>query len=145
MKTKIEIKNFLTGSILFEFECDANSLLKTVVEAVKLKKDLTGADLRGAYLTGAYLSNKKIKTAAVFNGLYDYIVIIPYITEAGETRIKMGCHDRTLHEWESDFWNNTSEFPNDGSVKSQCRVMAFETAKRWLEIITPTLAKVESV
>ena len=203
MKTKIEIKHWITGSILFEFECDGNSILKTLLEAVDNKKDLTGADLRGAYLTGADLTGayltgadlrgadligaylrgayltgadltgadfrgaylrgayltgadlrgadltgadlrgadlrgKKIKTAIVFTGLYDYIVM-PYITEENEVRIKMGCHDRTLQEWTENFWNNNSEFPNDNSVKSQCRLMAFETAKKWIEIILPTL------
>jgi len=100
--------------------------------------DLQGADLQGAYLQGADLQGKKIKTATVFTGLYTYIVI-PYITEEDEVRIKMGCFDRTLAEWESDFWNNNNEFPNDNSVKSNCRLMAFETAKKWIEIVLPTL------
>ena len=133
MKTKLSIKHWITGSILFEFECDGNSILKTLLEAVRLKKDLQGANLQGVNLRG-----KKIKTAAVFTGLYTYIVM-PYITEENEVRIKMGCHDRTLEEWNKDFWNNNSEFPNDNSVKSNCRLMAFETAKRWIEIILPTL------
>ena len=189
MKSKIEIKHWLTGSILFEFECDGNTILKTLVEAVNKKAnlrgaylrgadlrgadlygadlygaDLSGANLRGANLRGADLSGadlyganlrganlrgadlyganlrgadlrgKKIKTAAVFAGLYDYIVI-PYITEVGEKWIKMGCHNRILSDWESDFWNNPTEFPDDGSVKSNLRLMAFETAKKWFEII----------
>jgi len=210
MKTKVEIKHWITGLILFEFECNSNSILKTLSEAVRLEKDLQGAylqvadlrgaDLRGAYLQGAYLRGaylrvadlrgadlrgadlqgadlqgadlrgadlrgadlqgaylrgadlqgadlrgadlrgKKIKTAAVFTGLYTYIVM-PYITEENEVRIKMGCYDRTLQEWEKNFWNNNSEFPNDNSVKSNCRLMAFETAKRWIEITLPTLTK----
>ena len=159
MNSKIEIKHWLTGSILFEFECDGNTILKTLVEAVNKKAnlrgadlyganlrganlydadlrdaDLRGADLSGVYLSGVYLSGKKIKTAAVFAGLYDYIVI-PYITEVGEKWIKMGCHNRILSDWESDFWNNPTEFPDDGSVKSNLRLMAFETAKKWFEII----------
>ena len=194
MNSKIEIKHWLTGSILFEFECDGNTILKTLVEAVNKKANLRGADLyganlrganlydadlrdadlrgadlrgadlrdadlrgadlydanlydanlrganlydanlRGANLRGANLRGKKIKTATVFAGLYDYIVI-PYITEEGEKWIKMGCHNRILSDWESDFWNNPTEFPDDGSVKSNLRLMAFETAKKWFEII----------
>ena len=194
MNSKIEIKHWLTGSILFEFECDGNTILKTLVEAVNKKADLRGADLydadlrganlydadlrdadlrgadlsgadlrdadlrgadlydadlrganlrganlydanlSGVYLSGVYLSGKKIKTAAVFAGLYDYTVM-PYITEDGEKWIKMGCHNRILSDWESDFWNNPTEFPDDGSVKSNLRLMAFETAKKWFEII----------
>jgi hypothetical protein len=91
--------------------------------------DLQGADLRGAYLKGA----EKIKCAAVFTGLYRYIVI-PYITEDNIKRIKMGCYNKSLEEWESNFWNNNDEFPNNGSMKSNLRLMAYNTAKAWLEL-----------
>ena len=171
-KIKIAIKHFLTGSIIFEYESENNTLVQTVQQAVILKKDLTGADLRGAYLrgadlrgadlrgaylrgadltgayltgaylTGAYLTgaylrgNEKIQKVAVFTGLYEYIVI-PYITEAGEKRVKMGCQNRSLAEWEADFWNNNNEFPNDGSDSSQMRLMAFNTAVSWFGIASP--------
>jgi hypothetical protein len=36
---------------------------------------------------------------------------------------------------EDDIWNNNNEFPNDGSEKSKLRFFAFETAKKWFEII----------
>jgi uncharacterized protein YjbI with pentapeptide repeats len=209
MKTKIEIKSFLTSSILFESECDGNTILKTLKEAVNKGADLQGADLRGAYLRGAdlrgaylrganlggadlvgadlqgadlqgadlqyaylrcadlqyanlqyanlqyanlrgaylrgadlqganlggaNLGGKKIKTANVITGLYKYSVI-PYFTECGDIRIKMGCCDRLLSEWESNFWNNNIEFPNDNSINSNLRLMAFETAKKWIEIV----------
>ena len=169
-KIKIEIKHWITGSVLFEYESEGNTILETVKKAVSEKKDLTGADLRGAYLRGAYLRGAyltgadlrgayltgadlrgadlrgaylrgsdltgadKIKTSAVFTGLYKYIVI-PYFTESGDKLVKMGCYDRLLSEWESDFWNNDAEFPNNGSLDSELRVMAFEVAKKWFEII----------
>jgi hypothetical protein len=110
--------------------------------------DLRGADLQDAYLRGAYLQDAylrgadlqdaylqgaEIKSAIVFTGLYTYLVI-PYITKENEKRIKMGCYDRSLQEWESDFWNNNNEFPNDGSLKSNQRLLAYETAKKWLEL-----------
>ena len=129
MKIKIEVKSFMTGSVLFEYETENNTIKKTLEEA-----RLRGADLRGAYLRGA----EKIKTANVMTGLYTYVVI-PYITEKGVIRIKMGCYDRTLKEWDDDFWNNPSEFPNDNSLKSKSRLFAFETAKSWLTLISETL------
>ena len=189
MKIKLSIKNRFTGSVLFEYEKEDNTIKQTLLEAVKQGAnlwgaDLPGADLRGAYLQGAYLPGAdlrgadlrgadlqganlqgadlqgvnlqgadlqgadlqgadlqgvnlqgvKIKTAIVFTGLYDYVVI-PYITEENVRRVKMGCYDRLLEEWESDFWNNNYEFPNNGSVKSNLRLMAFETAKAWFKII----------
>jgi hypothetical protein len=95
--------------------------------------DLTYADLTDADLTGADLSNIKIKKAIVFTGLYKYVAV-PIIAEDDETYIKLGCHLRKVSEWEQDFWNNPSEFPNDNSIKSQMRVFAFETAKKWIEL-----------
>ena len=144
MKTKIELKN-IAGSLLFEFECEGNTLLKTLVEAVRKRADLRGADLQGADLRGAYLQgadlqgaylSEPIKRAIVFTGLYEYVVI-PYVTDKEVKRIKMGCYDRSLAEWNENFWNNEKEFPNDGSEKSQFRLMAFETAKKWFDIVSP--------
>jgi hypothetical protein len=96
--------------------------------------NLRGANLSGANLSGANLSGYKIKTAIVFTGLYEYTVI-PFITEENEKRLVMGCFNRSLDEWKSDFWNNNNEFPNDGSLKSNLRLMAFNTALSWFDLI----------
>ena len=69
----------------------------------------------------------------VIHGLYKYLTM-PIIAEDGKYYIKLGCHLRSVEEWENDFWNNNNEFPDDGSIKSHLRVLAFETAKKWLEI-----------
>ena len=45
------------------------------------------------------------------------------------------CYLRTVEEWQSDFWNNNEEFPNDGSGKSNLRVFAYKTAKKWFKTI----------
>ena len=136
MKIKIEIKNRWTGKVLFEFETENNTVKETLLEGIKRGAYLQGADLQGAYLRGADLQGAdrqgvKIKTAAAFTGLYLYY-IIAYITESDEHRVKMGCHDRSVTEWDSDFWNNNKEFPNDGSFKSNQRLRAYNFAKQWL-------------
>ena len=95
--------------------------------------NLHGADLSGAYLRGAYPYNIKIAKAIVFTGLYAYMSI-PIIAEDGKHYIKLGCHLRTVEDWEKDFWNNPNEFPNNNSIKSQLRVLAYETCKKWIEI-----------
>jgi hypothetical protein len=236
MKLKIEIKNRFTGKILFEFETENNTTLKTLKQAVAQKKDLTGADLtgaylrgadltgadltgadltgaylrgaylrgayltgadltgadlrgadltgaylrgadltgadlRGAYLTGAYLRGAylrgayltgadltgadltgadltgadltgadgkqiKISNTAVFTGLYKYLAM-PIIAEDDKQYIRLGCYTRLLEDWEKDFWNNICEFPNDNSMKSNLRLLAYETCKKWLELNTP--------
>lgn len=115
--SKIQIKS-IYGSVLFEYEKENNTLRDTVIEAVKAR---------------AYLSRAKLKKAIVFTGLYKYVVI-PIISEDGKQYVKMGCYTRTIEDWDKDFWNNPSEFPNDGSVKSNLRSFAYETAKKWIEI-----------
>ena len=73
MKVKIEIKNRITGKVLFELEREDNSVKKTLEEAVKNNAylggadldgaDLRGADLRGADLGGAYLGGADLRGA----------------------------------------------------------------------------------
>ena len=154
MNIKIEIKNRFTGNVLFTYESENNTIKETLVKSVEQGADLQGAhlwgadlrdadlqgadlrgaDLQGAHLRGAYLQGEKISKAIVFTGLYKYIVI-PYITESGDKRVKMGCHDRTVEEWDSNFWNNNDEFPNDNSLKSNLRMMAYNTARTWFDLI----------
>ena len=58
-KVKIQIKNRLTGSILFEYEKEDNTIKDTLIEAVKNNADLSNADLGNADLRNADLSNNK--------------------------------------------------------------------------------------
>ena len=154
MNIKIKIKNRFTGNVLFTYESENNTIKETLVKSVEQGADLQGAhlwgadlrdadlqgadlrgaDLQGAHLRGAYLQGEKISKAIVFTGLYKYIVI-PYITESGDKRVKMACHDRTVEEWDSNFWNNNDEFPNDNSLKSNLRMMAYNTARTWFDLI----------
>ena len=121
-KVKIEIKSW-TGAILFKYEKENNTIKDTTVEA----------NLRGADLCWDDLQGYKIEKAAIFTGLYKYLVI-PFVTDKGEKRIAMGCHNRSVEDWENDFWNNPGEFPNTGDEASKLRLLAFETAKKWFEI-----------
>ena len=61
MKTKIEIKNRWSGTVLFEFECE--TLLGCLKEALKSGADLIGANLSGANLRGADLSGANLRDA----------------------------------------------------------------------------------
>ena len=63
MKIKIEIKHYLTGAVLFEFEKENNTLEETLIEGVKRGADLCGADLRGADLCGADLRGAYLRGA----------------------------------------------------------------------------------
>ena len=62
-KIKIEIKSWLNGSILFEYECADNTIAKTVREAVKNDANLSYADLRYADLRSANLLSADLLSA----------------------------------------------------------------------------------
>jgi uncharacterized protein YjbI with pentapeptide repeats len=92
--------------------------------------NLTGAYLRGANLTGANGEKKKIVTMRVFAGLYEYQVWA-VLFEDSSRWIRMGCLWKSMDEWESVGIrkSNLSQYPDDGSDKSEERVAAFEFAK----------------
>lgn len=69
MKTKIEIKSWLTGSILFEYECEENTVKTTLLEAIKSSADLRFADLRSANLSYANLSSANLRFADLRSGV----------------------------------------------------------------------------
>ena len=62
-KVKIQIENRWTGSILFEYEKENNTIKGTLIEAVKNDADLRCADLRGADLRDANLSDADLRGA----------------------------------------------------------------------------------
>ena len=62
-KLKIEIKSWLNGSVLFEYETENNTIRKTLEEAVSKGANLWGADLRGANLRGANLQRADLRGA----------------------------------------------------------------------------------
>ena len=92
--------------------------------------NLTDVYLRGANLTGANGEKKKIVTMRVFAGLYEYQVWA-VLFEDGSRWIRMGCLWKSMDEWESVGIrkSNLSQYPDDGSDKSEERVAAFEFAK----------------
>ena len=62
MKTKIEIKNIF-GKLLFEFECENNTIKKTVEKAIESSADLRYANLRSADLSSADLRYANLSSA----------------------------------------------------------------------------------
>ena len=66
---KIEIRNRWTGSVVFEYTKEGNTITETVLEAIRrgadlrdtdlYGADLCNADLRGANLCGANLRDAK--------------------------------------------------------------------------------------
>ena len=60
---KIEIRNRRTGSVVFEYTKEENTIAETVLEAIRRGADLCGAYLCGANLRGAYLCDANLRGA----------------------------------------------------------------------------------
>ena len=60
---KIEIRNRWTGSVVFEYTKEGNTITETVLDAIRRGADLRGADLRGADLRGADLRGADLRGA----------------------------------------------------------------------------------
>ena len=71
-KIKFEIKNRWTGSVLFEYEKEDNTLKDTVEQAVRARADLSEADLSRADLSRADLSRADLSGANLL-GAYIYV------------------------------------------------------------------------
>ena len=65
----IQIKSRFTAAVLFEHDCENNSLRITLELAIKSGAYLIGADLSGAYLIGANLSDANL-SGAYLSGAY---------------------------------------------------------------------------
>ena len=101
---KLQIKSIL-GSVLFEYECEQNTRLKTLLEAIKSGANLRSADLRsadlhsadlwGANLWGADLDNRYIQVSCIGSAKR----ITTYCFE--EDKIWCGCFTGTLGEFEA--------------------------------------------
>lgn len=70
----------------------------------------------------------------MFLNLYKYTTI-PFIGIDGEDYVALGCKCQTREEWSRNFWNNTEEFPDNGSEKTELRKFALTTGFAWLDMI----------
>ena len=66
-RNKIEIKNRWTGEVIFAHECENNTIMNTVEQAVNNHADLRNADLRNADLRDADLHDADLRNANLSN------------------------------------------------------------------------------
>jgi uncharacterized protein YjbI with pentapeptide repeats len=125
----------LVGASLNRASLEGASLEGAILDGASLE----GASLNRASLVGASLNRAKYKGIEIkhfenMNGLYRYNVVACVSTDDTDY-IGLGCHFKKASDWEGDgFWNNLSEFPNDGSVHTKKRQMALRLAKEFLEL-----------
>ena len=94
--------------------------------------DLYGADLYGADLYGADLYGADLRGSKIDCFLSAHSSGYPYqgwavLFQDGSRWIRMGCLWKTLEDWDAITIrkSNISEFPDDGSEKSECRADLF--------------------
>ena len=63
----IQIKHRYTDDVLFEYDCENNTVLKTLLKGCEMNADLSGADLRNANLRNANLWNADLRNANLRN------------------------------------------------------------------------------
>ena len=149
----MELKN-IYGRVIFALE-SAETILELVTAAGKSGAnlrganlrgaDLCGADLRGADLYGADLYGAKIEGGEIERFIICHSSAYPYMAYAalfqdGSRWIRMGCLFKTMEEWDSIGIrkSNLSEFPDDGSDKSESRAALFEYLHASLLRMKPT-------
>jgi len=116
MKTTLKINSIL-GKLIFEYECEENSIKKTLLSALiqgadlrraylqradlqganLQRADLQGADLRRAYLQGADLQGANLQGA-------DLPIYSKWSMSVNEDGIiKIGCKSKSIKEWDEWF------------------------------------------
>jgi hypothetical protein len=64
---KIQIKHRFNSSILFEHECEYNTIKETLIQGIKTGANLENANLENANLRNAYLQNANLENANLEN------------------------------------------------------------------------------
>ena len=124
MKTSIKIMSIF-GKLLFEYECEENSIKKTVEQAVKEKADLSFADLRSADLS--FAKNKEIAFLPMFCKWSVSII--------GD-KIKIGCKEITIENWDL-FFESSEEFDTKRNTEEFKQIQAMYLAyKAYLTHLT---------
>ena len=105
MKIKIQIKHWVTGAVLFEFEKENNTIKDTLIEANLYGVNLRGANLYGADLYGVNLRGADLRGAKNINGDYTdfwwhvhHEILVEQLTEPLRTRINYIKNNKPKNE-----------------------------------------------
>ena len=143
---KITLKS-LRGNIIFEYETENNTLLKTLNEALKMNAnlnfaDLIGADLRCADLSGANLRNANLRGANLRNANLNFADLIGADLSGADTtstklpiysrwafsieneNLNIGCKSKTFSEWKEWFEESEEEFSTERNTEDFKRLQA---------------------
>ena len=156
---KIEIKNRFTGSVIFEYTKENNTIKETIEEAVKVRANLYGANLDGANLVRANLNGANLVRANLVRANLDGANLVranlvranldganldgaiktPMYCKWGHGitggEIHIGCEKRTIEEWDL-FFNSEDELETNRDTKEFKQIQAvFEAYKAYLNFL----------
>ena len=141
---KIEIKNRLSGSIIFEYTKENNTIKETIEKAIKDSADLGGANLRGANLgyadlRGADLRYADLRGANLRGAKNKELAYLPIFCKWSNSiignKIKIGCKIKTIEEWDL-FFNSDEEFETSRQSDDFKQIQAvFESYKAYLNFL----------
>ena len=124
----IEIKSIF-GKLLFTHTSEKNTILETLLRADLRGADLEGANLRGANLEGANLEGAENKDLAYLPQICKWPHAI-----IGD-KIKIGCKEKTILEWET-FFNSGLEFDTSRGSEEFKQIQAiFESYKAYMNFL----------
>ena len=113
---KIQIKHRFNSSILFEHECENNTIKETLIQGIKTGANLENANLENANLRNAYLQNANLENAYLQNANLENAYLqndeLPIFAKwafsiKNNQIIKIGCKEKTICEW--DLWFASKE------------------------------------
>ena len=136
-KIKLEIKSWL-GKVLFEYECENNTIKETLRNAVLSGADLSGAVLRNADLSGAALSGADLRNADLSDAVLRNAVLpifCKWNVSIVDDKIKIGCKLKSISEWNAWFASD-SEFSTQRKNESFKLIHAnYLAAKAYYEFL----------
>ena len=130
--SKIEIKS-ISGKVIFEYECENNSIIKTVEKALCENISLRSADLRLADLRSANLRSANLRSADLRSAKNKETAYLPIFCKWSFSilgdKIQIGCEKRTIENWDLFFASNdelsakrnTQDFKKIQAVYNACK------------------------
>ena len=162
---KIIIRNRFDDSVIFEHECENNTIIETLKESIKRGANLRGANLRGANLRGANLRDANLGDAnleganleganlrganlgganlgganlgGALNKESAYIPIFcKWSHSIKGDLIRIGCKEKTVLGWVDFFENSTEIYSTERNTEEFKRIKAvFYSYKAYLDIL----------
>ena len=150
---KIQIKHRFNSSILFEHECENNTIKETLIQGIKTGADLQFANLRNADLRNADLQNADLQSADLESANLQFADLqnanlqfanlrranlenaeLPIFSKwnvsiISNKIIKIGCKEKTISDW--DLWfASTKEFDTKRGTPEFKKIQAMYLAHK---------------